>query len=391
MTTTSCPACDEGRLEPFFEIESVPVYCNVLCHSREQALAAAAGAIQLGFCGSCGLLHNMVFDPAAVEYTPDYENSLHFSPRFQAYAEQLAERLVERYGLVGKDIVEIGCGKGEFLVLLCRDGRNRGLGFDASYDGAVDGKIDGAIRIVRDYYSEGYGDHPADLICCRHVLEHIERPLEFLEQIRRAAEHAGDPKLFFEVPDGLWTLRDLGIWDIIYEHCSYFTAPSLRRLFERAGFRPLEVSTAFGGQFLCVEAELARDGESAVMAAPREVYAIRPLVGRFARAYRERVDAWQSRLEKMLAAGGRIAVWGAGSKGVTFLNVLPSGAEIHAVIDINTRKSGRFVPGTGQRVDVPSALVELEIDTILVMNPLYEVEVRKQAAEVGSPAQVLVA
>jgi len=55
-------------------------------------------------------------------------------------------------------------------------------------------------------------------------------------------------------------LRDLGIWDLIYEHCSYFTAPSIHRLFREVGLPPREIYTAFGDQFLCVEASC--DGEA---------------------------------------------------------------------------------------------------------------------------------
>ena len=44
-----------------------------------------------------------------------------------------ALREAYKEGLRGKDIIEIGCGKGEFLLLLCEMGNNRGTGFDPGF------------------------------------------------------------------------------------------------------------------------------------------------------------------------------------------------------------------------------------------------------------------
>ena len=89
--------------------------------------------MRLGFCRICGHIFNDAFNPDHIEYIQDYENSLHFSPRFHQYAETLAADLVKRYGLYEKTIIEIGCGRGDFLKLLCELGKNRGIGFDPSH------------------------------------------------------------------------------------------------------------------------------------------------------------------------------------------------------------------------------------------------------------------
>ena len=81
-----------------------------------------------------------------MEYTQSYENSLHFSPGFQKFAADLADRLITRYNLRGKDVIDIGCGKGDFLKLICARGGNRGVGFDPSY---VPDPADSAPRIAR--------------------------------------------------------------------------------------------------------------------------------------------------------------------------------------------------------------------------------------------------
>ena len=87
---------------------------------------------------------------------------------------------------------------------------------------------------------------------------------------------------------------------------------------------------------------------------------------------------------------GSVAVWGAGSKGVTFANLV-GGDSIGCAVDVNPRKHGRFVPGTGHRVISPAELAERQPAAIVVMNPLYTSEITASARARGVAAEVLVA
>lgn len=373
-----CPVCEDGRLSVFLDVPAVPVHCNLLWPDRESALAAPRGDIRLAFCDTCGLVYNTAFAPALVEYSQRYENSLHFSPRFRQYAADLAARLVERFDLHDKRVVEIGAGDGDFLRLLCREGGNSGLGFDPGYDGPA-GEDGEGVTIVGGFYSETYADECPDFVCCRHVLEHIERPRDFLASVRRAIGERETP-VYFEVPDFNYTLRGLGIWDIIYEHCAYFTAPSLRRLFTAAGFAVSNVESTFEGQFLSVEATAA---------APRgttddgEVERLGSLIASFADVYRAKIAAWNEYLAGLGRDGRSAVVWGAGSKGVTFLSVLVSARLIDRVVDINPRKHGMHVAGAGTPIVPPEALREEPPDVVLVMNPVYRDEIAGMTADLG--------
>jgi SAM-dependent methyltransferase len=382
-----CPVCASTLLTRVLEIEQVPVLCNVLWPSRDEAISAPRGDIHLEFCENCGHLYNAAFDPALLEYTQVYENSLHFSPRFQTYASDLAHRLVETYDLRDKDIIEIGSGKGDFLRLLSRLGGNRGVGFDPSYEPDQDPGGAEPVRFVEDLYSPRYAGYKADFICCRHVLEHIEFPRDFIASVR---ESIGERQtvVYFEVPNVAYTLRDLGIWDLIYEHFSYFSLYSLGRLFADAGFDVLALNEAYGGQFLGIEAaphndtHASRDGWT-------DPAVLQSYVAAFGQRYRDKVDKWQRELERLHQAGKRIVIWGGGSKGVTFLNVLKTGSTVSAVVDINPRKQGRYVAGTGQQIIAPDALRNSPPDVILVMNPLYQDEIRQMTTDLGLKPELM--
>lgn len=385
-----CPTCRRFGMFVFIEIRSLPVHSNLLWSGREAAVRAPRGDIQLGFCEACGLIYNVAFDDACLEYTQRYENSLHFSPKFQEYAQALAARLIETYQLRGKEIIEIGCGKGDFLSMLCEAGGNTGLGVDPSCDEATEGETPSAsISFVRDFSSSTIAFRSADLICCRHTLEHIRDPRAFLLSVRRAMHHRMGTAVFFEVPNALFILRDLSIWDIIYEHCSYFSAASLTRIFEKTGFAVRKVYPAFRGQFLSLEAFPRPTTHRENVNSDDQVASLAQLVLAFGENYRNKVRTWNDRLRRWQGTGTRLVLWGAGSKGTTFLNCVEASGQIEYVVDINPRKHGMYVAGTGQQIISPDVLPAYRPDVVLVMNPNYREEIRHLVSRMRLAARLV--
>ncbi|UCC30670.1 MAG: methyltransferase domain-containing protein [Phycisphaerales bacterium] len=372
-----CPVCATDEVSVFWEMRDLPLKCNVLCSTREEALAVPRGDIRLAVCHSCGFIYNTLFNASTMQYDAGYENALHFSARFREYAESLARRLIDKYNLRQKDILEIACGDGYFLRLLCELGNNRGIGFDPSYvEDTSKGNTYSNVAIIPDYYGEQYADRKADLICCRHALEHVPDPVGFLRMVRRAMGECRDTAVFFEVPNALFILRDLSVWDIIYEHCSYFSAAALAKCFSRSGFAVEAVTEEYDGQFLSLEAQPVTDrpgGLSAELGNPAEVVREAAL---FAGRFGEKSQKWADRMEALRRAAERVVVWGAGSKGVTFLNMMKGADLVEYVVDINPRKQGMFAAGTGQRIVSPEFLRDHRPGTVVVTNAIYTDEIR---------------
>ena len=374
------------QLNVFFEMVEMPVFCNLLWPNQHAAQQCERGDIRLAFCPQTGLITNVAFDPTRLQYSHAYENALDFSPRFQDYARSLAERLIHEHQLYRKDIIEIGCGKGEFLRLLCQLGDNRGVGFDPSYvelpessEGA------GQMTVVQDVYSERYAHYASDFICCRHTLEHIQDPTTLLRTLRRAIDASRpEPVVFFEVPNALDTFRHLAIWDIIYEHCCYFAPVALAAIFAACGFRVHKLNEEYGGQFLCLE---ARPGpNTAAEAAEQHAEWVQQLardVTAFKTRFDHKVQTWNHKLHEMSRKRQRVVVWGAGSKGVTFLNLLEQQDQVEYVVDINPRKQGMYIPGTGQKIVPPELLRVYQPDVVCIMNAIYTDEIRQMCQGLG--------
>lgn len=381
----TCPVCSGADLLPSVVLASVPVLCNALHPDAASAREAPTGRFVTKFCRSCAHVFNAAFDPDRVGYTQNYENSLHFSARFVEFVDALVARLHDRYRLCGKKVVDIGCGKGEFLTRLCLASGAKGVGFDRSFEAARDVAIPG-VRFVADWFGDAYADVRPDLITCRHVLEHIAEPLTFLRTLRGHPGLAHSTVLYLEVPNALYTLRDLGIWDLIYEHVSYFTPLSLETIVTAAGFQVLDQGISFGGQYLYVEA--APGITRAPMASPQGEN-VETFVRNFSDAYEAKVQYWG---EFFAAHDPRqIIVWGAGSKGVTFVNTVNGADGIVALVDVNPHKRGQFVPGAGVEVLAPQALLGRKLKSAIVLNPLYRAEIATIATGLGLELELLTA
>jgi SAM-dependent methyltransferase len=385
----ACTSCGGAGMEVFHEIDGVPTNSCILLPTRQEALAYPCGDVRLAFCRHCGFISNIAFDPQLTEYSGRYEETQAFSPTFNAFHDKLARTLVERHDLHGKELIEIGCGKGEFLRLLCELGPNRGLGFDPGYSEAR-GEAQGTngFRVIRDFFCEKYIDQAADFVACKMTLEHIPTPEVFLGAAVRTVR--ADGVVFIQVPESLRILRDCAFEDIYYEHCSYFSAGSLGRLFQRLGLRVLATHIEYDGQYLTVEATLP-NAKRASGAEPRfdDLDEVARLVASFPARVRGKMQEWQGHLARWQAEGKRVVIWGSGSKGVSFLTGIPGAEGVSHAVDINPYRHGYFMPKTGQEIVGPQHLRDLSPDVIVVMNRVYLNEIGAQVRQLGLEPELL--
>jgi SAM-dependent methyltransferase len=369
-----CPVCiSPARV--FLTRANVPVQQNFPFASQAAALAAVLGDLEMAVCEHCGFVFNAAFEPNKVPYGTGYDNAQNFSPGFTQYLQELSSRVRDK--ITGTqdsvNIVEVGCGNGYFLRQLVQsDAKLRGYGFDPSYRGPAT-QEDGRLRFEARFYDRSCTQISADAVICRHVIEHVGQPLELLTTIREALANSPKARIFIETPCVEWILRNRVFWDFFYEHCSLFSAASLANACEECGYRVERVLHTFGGQYLWLEATLEAPARQRVS----EPEGIVQQALAFAEAERGLRQTWTQRLEQLKQAGATVAVWGAGAKGVTFVNLLdPDRSFVDCVVDINPNKQGRFIPGTGHPIVDHKQLASRSVDTAILMNPNYADEVR---------------
>ena len=385
-----CPACGGNKLRQFYSVERIPCHSVLLMETREQALSYPRGDLQLAFCESCGFVFNSGFDADTNDYSVSYEETQHFSRRFHGFAHQLATELIEDYDIRGQRILEIGCGKGEFLGLMCELGGNFGIGIDPGCrPERFPEQWRDRIEVHQELYSQKHAQLQADAVFCRHTLEHIGPVQDFLQTIRNTLQGRPQTLVFFEVPDIRIVLEQTRFWDIYYEHSSYFSLGSLGRLFERCGFHILELKRAFDDQYALLVARPAEINTLSNDHQVDDVAALQDLVTTFEAASQVSIENWRQRLQQYHLNEKRVVVWGAGSKCVAFLTTIGLMEEIDYVVDINPFKQGRFLPGTGHQVHAPEFLRKQPPDVVILMNSIYTAEVQTQLNEMGLAPELI--
>ncbi len=367
--SATCLLCGATDAQQFLEPRSIPVLQNRIVKEPVAARAFPRGEVAFSFCGCCGLVFNGAFGNARLDFSPEYDNSQTCSSTYQNYLEALAEHLIVKFELSNKQVLEIGCGKGSLLRLLCRGDRNQGVGFDPSYVGPADLE-GGAVRFVRELYNGQQVNTPVDLVVCQHVLDHVADPLQMLTQIRGIIADRPGASFFCEVPDLAWILENFSFWDLCYERCSYFFPETLAWAFRRAGFEVTLTARAFQGQYIWLEAR-PTDPAHCEPEFPDKVAEFSQRIRQFARGVEAKMADCLTRLRQFHAEGG-CAIWGAATKGAMLLNLLdPECKLVRYVVDINPNKQGGYIPGTGHLIVSLEQLRESRVAGILLMNPNY--------------------
>jgi hypothetical protein len=366
-----CPSCGGRAGPPFYEVPGIPVHQVKLVRSREEALNCTKGDIRLHFCPGCGFVWNGGFDSKRMRYEEDYESTQAVSPTFNAFHERLARDLIERFDLHGKRVVELGCGQGEFVTMLAEIGENQGYGFDRVIRNPGER---GRVTFVKDLYAEPYRHLEPDFVCCKMTLEHVHDTGPMLRSLRRTVGDRPDAVVFFMIPEVTRILRLRAFWDMYYEHCSYWSPGSLARAFRRAGFDPIQIWTDYDDQYVLIAARPG-SGRSPTIAREETPEALAAMVRGFAANVRTDQMRWRAWLDRLHRAGRKTVLWGGGSKGVSFLTTLDVRKEVDYAVDINPRRHGTFIAGTGQQIVAPTYLAEYRPEVVLVMSPIYLPEI----------------
>jgi hypothetical protein len=191
-------------------------------------------------------------------------------------------------------------------------------------------------------------------------------------------------------------------WDIYYEHCSYWSPGSLARAFRIAGFDPLQVWTDYDDQYVLIAArpcserrgvgahQIRGPGNGAILANEEPPAALAAKVRSFSEAVALDRVRWQGWLDRLHRAGQKTVLWGGGSKAVAFLTTLDVRAGIDQAVDLNPRRNGTFIAGTGQQIVVPEFLAQYRPDVVIVMSPIYLPEIKAQLERMGVQPDCLV-
>jgi hypothetical protein len=381
MLHTKCPNCGGEKIEGFFQIKNAPIFSLVTVKSKEEALRVPRKDIELGFCHSCGFIFNRLFDTSIDYFTGGYEDQQGFSKTFMEYLTGISKELIEKYNLQGKTTMEIGCGKGDFINLLTELNEGKGIGVDPAYEEGRQKNPN--LTFYKEFYSAKHGNLKASMISCRHTLEHIHGTFDFLKLIRQSLNDSPDTVVFFEIPQISRILDIQAFWDIYYEHCSYFSAGSLARMFRAAGYEILDLRLVYSNQYLLIEARPTDKISTKTFPLEESIEEQKARVENFKVKIQEQLGDWRKKLIALKEKGKKVVVWGGGSKSVGFLTNFADLDAISYVVDINPHMEGNFIPGIGKQYKSPTFLKDYQPDAVIIMNGVYQKEITQSLHDMG--------
>jgi hypothetical protein len=380
LILNKCPICGEiTHLDTILHIKDIPTTQNLVYETIEKAKNCLKGDIQLVYCNNCSFVRNVNFDYNKVDYSENYSYNVFHSKYYIDYVNSQIDCLIKsNYYKNNSLIVEVGCGKGLYLEALSEKLDNcLFYGFDTSYEGELD-IVNKNIKYFKLYYPTNNIILKPDIIINRQVIEHIPDPVLFLKSLRSTVDL--NSYLFIETPDFSYIVDNKSIFDIYYEHCNYWFPISLTNALELSGYKVEAIISGYKlqtkilgyyGLNLCIIAK-AVDTYNTIFS--NNLKFDTELNNIFSSSISNYIDA----IKKIYNLYKTIAVWGAGPKGITFVNLFDyNNIYISFLIDINPDKQDMYVGKTAHKIISPSKIKSLGIDFIIILNHNYIDEIKK--------------
>ncbi len=350
-----CRVCGAALLgTPVFELHNMPKSAQFF--PKEDELENEKGIdIILYQCEYCG---HVQAAGAPVPYYRDVIRATAVSGEMRQFRLGQFKNFVDKYGLYGKKIIEIGAAAGDYLDVMT-EVNPESYGLEHSEKSVEAGRKNG-LKMIQDFIETE--DHevsgaPYDAFYIMNYLEHIPDPSAFLRGI--ANNLAEDAVGLVEVPNFDMMLKEKLYSEFIQDHLSYFTEDSFRTVLTKSGFEVLGMEVIWHDYIISAVVRKRKKLDLSAMAHQREkIYNI--------------VHEYINNCEKK---GQKIAVWGAGHQALADIALLEMDSHIEVVLDSADFKQNLYTPATHIKIVAPDKMTELGIGAVIIMAGSYSQEI----------------
>ncbi|HNR19818.1 MAG TPA: methyltransferase domain-containing protein [Bacteroidia bacterium] len=358
-----CKICKRENLTTFIEFDKYPKTISNLFVDANKAKQdfAKISFVQCDYCH-----HVQIAEDMPQEFYEDYIMTVSHSKKMNNFQIEQAEFFIDKFNLANKNVLEVGCGDGNFLSVL-KERKVNAFGNEPSTP-FRELALKRGLEVDEYFVDEKYmhPNAPFDAVISREVMEHVPEPIEFLKNIRRVLKPEG--VALIEVPNFEKALKDLRYYDMFPDHLSYFTRESLTAAMLISGFKNVEIFYGMDAEFIYAIAQNHSVENKKLINAKNKI---------------------QLDFEKIFLSYKNIVVWGAGGKGIAAMGSLKDASKIKYVVDSDPFKQDKHLPSSGILVKKPSVLFsDSEVDLLIITNLAYTDEILNILKENNFKSQV---
>ena len=391
----TCIACGHA-LSPLMTLDDMPASAQNIPAASE---LAEDHPLSLTLCQSpsCGLVQ---FDTEPVDYYRDVIRAgggtrTMTRLRHEEYARLLTA--MQEHHIHGRRIVEVGCGRGEFLRMwqnlaedpegaaaLARDQARDplsgqpnaaplhlvGLEHKPSLVEEANAVADKKYRVYEGFATGDvrYPEGPFDAFVQFNFLEHQPDPCDMLRNIGRNLK----PQALglITVPSFEYILRYNGYYELLRDHIANYTEFTLQKLLQDCGFELLSMDLVNRDTIEAIVRKADPDELSELHYSGRliDVSALRDSYDRLSASVNAHIDHLSESHRTM-------AIWGASHQGFTLAATTKLSGRVEYIIDSAPFKQGRFSPASHIPIVAPDYAVAHPVDEILIVAPGYTDEI----------------
>jgi SAM-dependent methyltransferase len=388
-TDAHCRSCGSTELSIFLSLGDLPLSDGFL-EARQLVDNEPRYPLDVAFCSTCSLVQILETVPPEELFGADYPYFSSFTDTLLRHSEaNVKERIAERK--LGPDslVVELASNDGYLLQYYKADGIPV-LGIDPA-PGPVAAAVAKGVDTLQAFFGLEFAKklavegRRADVIHANNVLAHVADTNGFVAGIATLLKDDGVAVI--ECP----YVKDLiehGEFDTIYhEHLCYFSVTALRALFGRHGLHVTRVVplSIHGGSLRVFVEKHARPEQSVQEFIQSEQRLGLDRLDYYA-DFSNRVNQIRTELNDLLHGlkerKARIVGYGAAAKGTIMLNFVGIGQEtLDFVVDRNTHKQGRYIPGVRLPIASPERVLAEQPDYVLILPWNFKDEIMAQQAE----------
>ena len=353
MPINKCRVCSYKFFEePLLRYENMPKAAQFLPDA--ESLERDKGVdLEVCQCSGCGLVQ-LSNDP--VPYYREVIRAAAFSEEMKDFRRKQFGSFVQKFSLKRKKVIEIGCGRGEYLSIMKEFGVDA-YGLEHS-EKSVMQCVKNGLKVLKGFIqssTDSLNHAPFDAFFILNFLEHLPDPNLTLRGIYNNL--TDDAVGLVEVPNFAMILRKKLFSEFIGDHLFYFTKETLNTTLRQNGFEIIECNEIWYDYI--ISAIVKKRGKLDISHFYKHQAQLKNEIEEYIRRFKDK----------------KVAIWGAGHQALAIISLINLADKIKYVIDSATFKQGKYTPATHLRIVSPDALDQDPPDAVIVMAASYSDEV----------------